>query len=215
MIKEAIATASTRDEAIEKAKAALNAPIDAEVKFEILQEPQKKILGFIGGKDAKVRAYYEAADKEPEIKAAVKESFSAPKKETATAPVKTAEAVSVSPEEDAAIRSYLETIIKGMGIEDVQLSSKEESDEIIYEITTEENYGAIIGHHGETLDSVQYLVRLFANKNISGSKKVSINIGDYREKRAENLKELKGVKINLESAVSILKGYDIDLDLSL
>ena len=62
MIKEAIATASTRDEAIQKAKAALNAPLDADVKFEIIQDAQKKVLGLFGGKDAKVRAYYEAPD---------------------------------------------------------------------------------------------------------------------------------------------------------
>ena len=66
MIKEAIATAATRDEAIQKAKAALNAPIDADVKFEIIQDAQKKVLGLFGGKDAKVRAYYEAPD---EVKA--------------------------------------------------------------------------------------------------------------------------------------------------
>ena len=56
MIKEAIATAATRDEAIQKAKAALNAPIDAEVKFEIIQDAQKKVFGLFGGKDAIIKA---------------------------------------------------------------------------------------------------------------------------------------------------------------
>ena len=62
MIKEAIATAATRDEAIQKAKSALNAPLDADVKFDIIQDAQKGFLGIFGGKEAKVRAYYEAAD---------------------------------------------------------------------------------------------------------------------------------------------------------
>ncbi len=202
MIKEAIATASTRDEAIQKAKAALNAPIDADVKFEIIQDAQKGFLGIFGGKEAKVRAYYEAADEVAPVKAAAP----APKAQAkAEAPVKKAE---ISPEDDAAIRNYLTTIIKGMGIEDITLTSHEEEEETVYELITSESHGTLIGRHGETLDAVQYLVRLFANKNTQGKKKVSLNVGDYREKRAESLKEFAA-----RSASQVLKyGRNVKLD---
>ena len=190
MIKEAIATAATRDEAIQKAKAALNAPIDADVKFEIIQDAQKKVLGLFGGKDAKVRAYYEAPD---EVKAPVKaESKPAPAKapvKAKEAPAKKEEKKEFSSEDDAAVRNYLITIIKGMGIEDIEITSHEEDEETVYELITSESHGALIGRHGETLDSIQYIVRLFANKHTDGKKKVSLNVGDYREKRAESLKE--------------------------
>lgn len=217
MIKEAIATAATRDEAIQKAKAALNAPLDADVKFEILQDAQKKVLGLFGGKDAKVRAYYEAPDevktqakpapvKAPAPKAAPEKKAAQPAK-----PVKEEkkEAVAeLSSADDAAIRKYLETIIKGMGIEDVTISSREEEEETVYELETSEQHGVLIGRHGETLDAVQYLVRLFANKNTDGNRKVSINIGDYREKRAESLKEFAA-----RSASQVLKyGRNVKLD---
>lgn len=220
MIKEAIASAATRDEAIEKAKAALNAPIDADVKFEILQDAQKKVLGLFGGKEAKVRAYYEAPEQpviqtKPETakpkapkEAKTQEKKSAAKKETAPKESAPAEKSVLSEKDDAAIKKYLETIVKGMGIEDVRISAREEDDETVYELTTNENYGAIIGHHGETLDSVQYLVRLFTNKNTSGDRKVSINIGDYREKRAESLREFAA-----RSANQVLKyGRNVKLD---
>lgn len=208
MIKEAIATAATRDEAIQKAKAALNAPIDAEVKFEIIQDAQKKVLGLFGGKDAKVRAYYEAPDK---AKAAPKaESKPAPAK----APVKAKDAPAKKEEkkelssDDVAIRNYITTIIKGMGIEDIQIASHEEDEETVYELITSENHGALIGRHGETLDSIQYIVRLFANKHTDGKKKVSLNVGDYREKRAESLKEFAA-----RSASQVLKyGRNVKLD---
>lgn len=203
MIKEAIATAATIEEAIEKAKAELNAPIEADVKFEVLQQAQKKVFGLFGGKDAKVRVYYEAKD-EVKTKAAT-----APVQKTA--PVKEAKKVektAMSAEDDAAIRKYLETIIKGMGVEDVVITSHEEEEETVYELETSENHGAIIGRHGETLDAVQYLVRLFANKNTQGHKKVSINVGDYREKRAESLKEFAA-----RSASQVLKyGRSAKLD---
>lgn len=204
MIKEVIASAATLEQAIEKAKAELNAPIEADVKFDVLQQPQKKMFGLFGGKDAKVRVYYEAKD---EVKAAPKAKAPAKK----AAPVKEekkAEKTAISSEDDAAIRKYLETIIKGMGIEDVVISSHEEEEETIYELETSENHGALIGRHGETLDAVQYLVRLFANKNTQGHKKVSINVGDYREKRSESLKEFAA-----RSASQVLKyGRSVKLD---
>ena len=211
MIKEAIATASTRDEAIQKAKAALNAPLDADVKFEIIQDAQKKVLGLFGGKDAKVRAYYEAPD--AEVKETKKAAPAAPKaakapEKTVSAPAKKAEKSAISSDDDAAIRTYLTTIIKGMGIEDITLTSHEEDEETVYELNTAESHGALIGRHGETLDSIQYLVRLFANKNTQGKKKISLNVGDYREKRAESLKEFAA-----RSASQVLKyGRNVKLD---
>lgn len=207
MIKEAIATAATIEEAIEKAKSTLNAPLEADVKFEVLQQAQKKVFGLFGGKEAKVRVYYEAADEvKPEVK-------SAPKKAPVqkAAPVseeKKTEKASINPEDDAAIRKYIETIIKGMGIEDVVITAHDEDEETVYELETSENHGALIGRHGETLDAVQYLVRLFANKNTQGHKKVSINVGDYREKRAESLREFAA-----RSASQVLKyGRSAKLD---
>lgn len=216
MIKEAIATAATLDEAIEKAKAQLNAPLDADVKFDVVQQPQKKVFGIFGGKEAKVRVYYEIPDevkseakKAPEKKASEKK---APEKKTpAKAPAHEARKeakAELSADDDAAIKNYIATIIKGMGVEDVTVSSHEEDDETVYELNTAENHGGIIGRHGETLDAVQYLVRLFANKNTSGNRKVSINIGDYREKRAESLREFAA-----RSAKQVLKyGRNVKLD---
>ncbi len=208
MIKEAIATASTRDEAIQKAKAALNAPLDADVKFEIIQDAQKKVLGLFGGKDAKVRAYYEAPDEV--IKEEKKAAPAAPKapSKTAPAPAKKAEKPAISADDTVAITNYITTIIKGMGIEDITVTSHDEGEETVYELCTEESHGALIGRHGETLDSIQYLVRLFANKNTQSKQKVSLNIGNYREKRAESLKEFA-----TRSASQVLKyGRNVKLD---
>ena len=59
MIIEAVSTASTIDEARALAAAELGAPEDADVEFEIIDLPEKKILGLFGGKPAKVRAFYD------------------------------------------------------------------------------------------------------------------------------------------------------------
>ena len=57
-----------------------------------------------------------------------------------------------------------------------------------------EGAGALIGHHGETLDSLQYLANLAANKKIKGEKreyvKITLDIEGYRAKREEALRAL-------------------------
>ncbi len=204
MIKEAIATAATREEAFEKAKAALNAPFDADVKCDIIQDAKKKVFGIFGGNDAKVRAYYELPD---EVKAAPAEK-KAPAKVAKPALAKKEVKCPVTGSSDDAIKEYLTTIIKGMGIEDIKISSHEEDEETIYELETAESHGTLIGRHGETLDSIQYIVRLYANKHTDDKKKVSLNVGDYREKRAESLKEFAA-----KSANQVLKyGRNVKLD---
>lgn len=57
-----------------------------------------------------------------------------------------------------------------------------------------DNAGVLIGHHGETLDSLQYLTNLAANKKIEGEKreyiKVTVDVEGYRAKREETLRSL-------------------------
>ena len=57
-----------------------------------------------------------------------------------------------------------------------------------------EGAGLLIGHHGETMDALQYLANLAANKKVKGEKrefvKITLNIEGYREKREEALRAL-------------------------
>ena len=57
-----------------------------------------------------------------------------------------------------------------------------------------EGAGLLIGHHGETLDSLQYLANLAANKKIKGEKreyvKITLDVEGYRAKREEALRAL-------------------------
>ena len=54
--------------------------------------------------------------------------------------------------------------------------------------------GVLIGHHGDTLDSIQYLANLAANKKVNGEKpahvKVTVDAEGYRAKREETLRAL-------------------------
>lgn len=53
-----------------------------------------------------------------------------------------------------------------------------------------DDMGILIGKHGQTLDSLQYLTNLVANKNSSERVRVIIDVEDYRDRRVETLTRL-------------------------
>lgn len=65
LLKEALGTGATIEEAQAAAIAELNAPEDADVSIEVIEIPVKKTLGIFGGNPAKVRAYYEEEESGP------------------------------------------------------------------------------------------------------------------------------------------------------
>lgn len=210
MIKEAVATGATIEEAQQAATLMLDAPISAEIQFEILTMPEKKVFGLFGGKQAEVRAYYEAPDeKKPEKKVTGKSEKKAEKKaekKTSVPKAEKKEAVVVEKEaapkekvEEAACPetvvkayNYLKTIVNGIGITQANIDIFKAEKEFFFEISSEEDYSILIGRRGETLDSIQYLVRLVANrgKDEDEFSKISVNIGNYRQKREVTLKEI-------------------------
>ena len=84
-------------------------------------------------------------------------------------------------------QAILEKIVNFV-IEDgeVQPINNEEADTIILGIKTS-NPGVLIGRHGHTLDALQYIVNIIANKEIEESerKKVMVDIEGYKERRED------------------------------
>ncbi len=215
MIKEARGFGSTIAEAKEKAIAELNASEEADIQFEVIATPKKKTLGLFGGRQAEVRVYIELPDEKP--KAQKKAAPKPPKKEAKPAVQKTepqkpqskpsapaaqpkkydihdgygeAKDASEIPADSKAGKAvaYLNAILVGLGCTEIKMKVAEKENAALIELDGE-GLGAVIGHRGETLDSIQYLTGLAAN-NGGGYYKVAINIGNYREKREEALKSL-------------------------
>lgn len=202
MIKEAIGIGETLEEATEKAKAELNASFDDEVQFEVLANPKKKVLGLFGGSPAKVRVYVELPDPAPKKQRAPKKDgkkTAAPRREKNVSVAENAgeekQNADAVPEEQIDKNSptgraiaYLRGILANLGVEDVKIYATEieKGARIILE---GENLGIVIGRRGETLDALQYLASLAAN---SGNEffRISLDTGNYREKREQTLKSL-------------------------
>lgn len=205
MIKEAVATGATIEEAQQAATLMLDAPISAEIQFEILTMPEKKVFGIFGGKQAEVRAYYEAPDEEKPSKKPTEKKEKKPEKKKSAPKAEKKETViekeekpkekielGSCPETVVKAYNYLDTIIKGIGVNQANIEIFKADKEFFFEISSEEDYSILIGRRGETLDSIQYLVRLVANrgKDENEFSKISVNIGNYRQKREVTLKEI-------------------------
>lgn len=85
--------------------------------------------------------------------------------------------------------SYLSDILREMGVRNAVVKAQQ-TPESINIMLEGEGLGVIIGRRGETLDSVQYLTSLVANRMDNEYIRISIDSGDYRKKRAETLERL-------------------------
>lgn len=81
---------------------------------------------------------------------------------------------------------FLSGVFDRMGIEEYTLDSHAEAGNVDLEVQGK-NLGLIIGHRGETLDALQYLTSLAANRGEESFKRISLDSGDYRKKREKTL----------------------------
>ncbi len=89
---------------------------------------------------------------------------------------------------------FIKKLMSDMQIEaEIEMSDGESADHKVISIRGE-GAAVLIGHHGETLDSLQYLANLSANKKVGGVKrefvKISVDVEGYRAKREETLRTL-------------------------
>ncbi|MBR2925965.1 MAG: protein jag [Clostridia bacterium] len=89
---------------------------------------------------------------------------------------------------------FIQTVIADMGLNTLTVQMKKGEGEDVTVTVDGEGAGLLIGHHGETLDSLQYLANLAANKKVKGEKreyvKVTLDVEGYRAKREEALRAL-------------------------
>lgn len=177
MIIEQIATGKTVEEAKDKAVAELATLVDIDTvdyDIEVLEYEKAKTLGIFGGKEAKVRVFCEVDDPTPEIKEK-EQKTPATKKES----VKSAKLTENTQQK---VIAYLSDILKNLGVEDatIELEETDEGTKINFDGT---GLGTAIGRKGETLDALQHLVSLVANRNSEDYVRITLNPGEYRQKR--------------------------------
>lgn len=82
----------------------------------------------------------------------------------------------------------LNEITKSMNLQ-VEMNAVEKKDFLIINLKGSE-LGILIGRRGETLDALQFLINLSANKNQTNRKRIIIDVEGYRNRREETLQKL-------------------------
>ena len=171
MMKELITSGKTVEEAMQKACEQLGVT-EEQCNVEVLQQPKKSLFGII--------------KTEAQVKVTVKESAAKQKGEKSG----TEKSVQVDNREakvEAAVH-YLTDVLGKMDL-NVTIDVEMKEDSAILTLVGE-NLGILIGRHGETLDALQYLTSLVCNRVEGSYFRITLDCGNYREKREEALKEL-------------------------
>ncbi len=166
-------TAKTGEEALTEALIQLGTTSD-NVEYEVLEKESNGILGLFS-KPARIRVRV----KEVEEPAVIRSD-------------ENAELVGDSTGESAvlAVKTFLCDIFAAMHMEAKANVEYKEGDNLINVDISGEDMGILIGKRGQTLDSLQYLVSLIANKNSNSYVKVKVDTENYRERRKETLENL-------------------------
>lgn len=175
------ATGKTVEEALEKALIELGRSKD-EVTYEVLEAPSRGFFGLFGGHEARLRVTEKEAQGAPV----------APAMEMPRAPVEAPAATmasAASPQERA--ESFLSGIFRAMGLT-VAMERRETEEGVLYDLSGE-SLGILIGKHGQTLDALQYLTNLAANRGGAEERiHVILDVEGYRSRREETLRRLAG-----------------------
>ena len=195
-------TGKNVEEALNDALAELKTTAD-KVNVEVIEEAKNGIFGLFA-KKAKIRVTLKDAAKKigdivDETVDSIKEDYKAGKQEAAAArenakkeeakPAAVREYVIEEAAVDAA-KEFLQKIFNAMRIEVVMEKFINKNEGVVTFKLHGSDMGILIGKHGQTLDSLQYLTNLVANKNSAERIRIVIDIEDYRERRVETLNRL-------------------------
>ena len=194
-------SAKNVEEALTQAMIKLGTTSD-KMGYEVVSEGRSGFFG-IGSKPAVIKAWIKEDAISEELKSFMKSSAKSvesevkpeaqePELKKAEPVVKTSEKktdqsdvkVASTPEE------FITQVCNAMGIK-VSVDSKFDEVENVLDINMiGEDMGILIGKRGQTLDSLQYLTGLVANKNKEEYIRVKLDTENYRERRKETLENL-------------------------
>ena len=127
------------------------------------------------------------------------------------APAKVRIIIKDTPEEKA--EKFLREVLDKMQLSSVEVEKKSEEGAVEFNLSGED-VGFVIGRRGETLDALQYLTSLVANHSEDPYIKVTVNTGNYREKREKTLESLgrklafKAIKTGKKTSLEPMNPYE-------
>ena len=198
---EKIYTAKTEELAKEQAVNEFRALgiSEADITFEIIEQPVKKLFGTKGEYKIRAAAPESAAETADEPEPAAEPA--APAAETATVeitPDDMPEQTTKAPEDGVDVlesekvknaQKYLAKVLDALGLENYTINTVKTDETVVLDIVGDK-LGVVIGRRGETLDALQYLTILASNKAENSYCRIAVDCNGYRAKRKETLEAL-------------------------
>jgi len=172
-VKQITQIGATTEEAISLALQKLGVARER-VNVEILQEGKKGFLGF-GTRPAEIRV---TLLEEPPVETESLQDIEEPQQQQVEV---------IDPL--IAVGQYLRSIAVEMGATDTTVEVKEKGKQVYFQMESEKA-ALIIGKRGQTLNALQQLTQLMLNQEVKQFKTALVDVGNYREKRKESLKQL-------------------------
>lgn len=193
----------TVEEATEEALKTLNEDLE-NLEIKIIDTGRNGILG-LGGHPAEIEVYVLGApktseiDEKPKVKqkkvtkdTKPKRTASLKKEPKKTRQTKNDENIPTEkdPEIEEVVGKILNNLINSTGLDaDVYVRDQMEEGSIVFELEGQDS-GLLIGRRGETLSSLEYLVRLMASKALDKRANIMIDVEDYKLRRKEKLENI-------------------------
>lgn len=165
-----VTSGRTIEEAVKQGLAILGVTED-QVAVNVLKQPSRGFLGLIGVKAAKVELTLKS----------ITQSESPQWKQTELEQPEV-----IDPYEAAT--SFVRDVALNMGLQ-VEVEIVRKKDNTVFNISGSE-LGLLIGRRGQTLDALQYLVNIIANRYSDSFLRIVLDAENFRERRKKTLEQL-------------------------
>lgn len=87
------------------------------------------------------------------------------------------------------VHDYLKRVIQAMGIDDATVELSQDSEQVLFDITTEDA-GLVIGRHGKVLNGLQRLAQIQLHQHADNKLYVRVDAENYRSRRRGTVQHL-------------------------
>ncbi|MBP2002356.1 spoIIIJ-associated protein [Paenibacillus shirakamiensis] len=183
-MSKVVTSGKTIEDAVRQGLAKLGTT-ENKVAVKVLEQPSKGFLGLFGGKAAKVEIMLlvDSMTETPKVHSS-SEVVQVPTLTQQDAPV--ASEQEIDPYQEAA--SFIKEVGLSMGLQ-VTVEIARRKDSAVLNISGSD-LGLLIGRRGQTLDALQYLANIVANRYSDSFIRLVLDAENFRERRKKTLEEL-------------------------
>ncbi|MBP3966890.1 RNA-binding cell elongation regulator Jag/EloR [Paenibacillus lignilyticus] len=166
-MKKIVASGKTIEDAVQNGLTELQVSADR-VNVTVLEKPSKGLFGLIGARAAKVEL----------VLVPVVEQVKTP-------------SVSAAAAKDPLLETerFITEVARTMGL-DITIARNDSKDGLTLALSGSGDLGMLIGRRGQTLDALQYLVNIVANRYSNSHLRIVLDAEDFRERRRKTLEDL-------------------------